>query len=249
LLVLVASGHAQTLSVAPPAPDHVVGFVSPYEIARTLRAAGFDVLAPPLREGTIYVVRANDFRGLLMRVVVDARTGAIRDASRIVPGPGRYGQLHGAPPPYDPADFDASVPLLGDSEMRPPMPPLPSASPIQPIPSMAPAPAMAPTFSLARPSSITHVIPLPRPRPAALASRYDISPAAVTEPISPAPASGAATTGSGADSAARPEPAAKPQVSTEVMTAAPPSVAAVPSVSGTATSQKKPATPAPPLND
>ena len=57
---------------------------------RTLRSAGFDPLAPPLREGTIYVARATDYRGILMRVVLDARTGAIRDANRIVPGPGNY---------------------------------------------------------------------------------------------------------------------------------------------------------------
>jgi len=38
--------------------------VPPYEILRTLRAAGFQPLAPPLREGTTYVVRALDFRGV-----------------------------------------------------------------------------------------------------------------------------------------------------------------------------------------
>src|SRR5579863_6281296 len=75
----------------PPAP----GFVSTYEIVRTLRSAGFDPLAPPLREGTIYVARATDYRGILMRVVLDARTGAIRDANRIVPGPGNYDGPYG----------------------------------------------------------------------------------------------------------------------------------------------------------
>jgi hypothetical protein len=78
----------------------VTGFVPPYEIVRTVRAAGFDPLAPPLREGTTYVLRATDFRGILMRVVVDARTGAIRDANRIVPGPGLYG-----PAPYPPGSY------------------------------------------------------------------------------------------------------------------------------------------------
>jgi len=82
LMLASAPGFAQT---------PVTGFVPPYEIVRTVRAAGFDPLAPPLREGTTYVLRATDFRGILMRVVVDARTGAIRDANRIVPGPGFYG--------------------------------------------------------------------------------------------------------------------------------------------------------------
>jgi hypothetical protein len=38
-----------------------------------------------MREGTSYVLRATDFRGIPMRVVLDARTGVIRDATRIVP--------------------------------------------------------------------------------------------------------------------------------------------------------------------
>ena len=82
LMLASAPGFAQT---------PVTGFVPPYEIVRTVHAAGFDPLAPPRREGTTYVLRATDFRGILMRVVVDARTGAIRDANRIVPGPGFYG--------------------------------------------------------------------------------------------------------------------------------------------------------------
>ena len=83
----------------------VTGFVPPYEIVRAVRAAGFDPLAPPLREGTTYVLRATDFRGILMRVVVDARTGAIRDANRIVPGPGLYGPGGYPPGSYGPGGY------------------------------------------------------------------------------------------------------------------------------------------------
>ena len=71
--------------------------------------AGFDPLAPPLREGSTYVVRATDFRGILMRVVVDARSGAIRDVNRIVPGPGSYGQTAGMIP-YGPEPDDLPQP-------------------------------------------------------------------------------------------------------------------------------------------
>ncbi len=92
LLAATVCGSAQMLPPLPPPP----GFVTPYEIMRTVRAAGFDPLAPPSREGATYIVRATDFRGVLMRVVVDAHTGAIRDATRIVQGPydapGYYGQ-------------------------------------------------------------------------------------------------------------------------------------------------------------
>src|ERR1700733_13730492 len=86
MLSAAAPAFAQTSSAPVPSP----GFVPAYEIVRTARAAGFDPLAPPLREGATYVLRATDFNGILMRVVVDARTGAIRDANRIVAGPGNY---------------------------------------------------------------------------------------------------------------------------------------------------------------
>jgi len=42
-------------------------------------------MSRPLREGASYVLRATDFRGIPMRVVLDARTGVIRDATRIAP--------------------------------------------------------------------------------------------------------------------------------------------------------------------
>jgi hypothetical protein len=92
-------------SASADAQTPVTGFVPPYEIVRTVRAAGFDPLAPPLREGTTYVLRATDFRGILMRVVVDAHTGAIRDANRIVPGPGLYGSAGYPPGSYGPGGY------------------------------------------------------------------------------------------------------------------------------------------------
>ena len=135
-----------------PPPQPFTGFVSSYEIVHTLRSAGFNPLAPPLREGTTYVVRATDYRGILMRVVVDARTGAIRDANRIVPGPGRFGQYYDAPSPYDPADLDAAMAPPGEDGMEPPLA----------RPALARPAVTAPGLTLP---------PLPRPRPAALASR------------------------------------------------------------------------------
>jgi hypothetical protein len=163
-VVMAAPGHAQTPAQAsspPPAlapaaatppsaqaTQPVTGFVSAYEITKIAESAGFDPLAPPLREGTTYVLRATDYRGILMRVVIDARTGAIRDANRIVPGPGRYGQL-GMASPYDPADFDAP-----DFE----------APPLHPPSAFAPTQAFVPP---PHPGTIA-APPLPRPRPAAL---------------------------------------------------------------------------------
>jgi hypothetical protein len=160
-LLAAAPGHAQVPlsapaaaapAAVPPAVQPVTGFVSSYEITRIARSAGFDPLAPPLREGTIYVLRATDYRGILMRVVIDARTGAIRDANRIVPGPGRYGQFYSAPPLYDPADL--AEPVI-----------VPSAADMEPPPLRPPVPHAATR------SALPEIPPLPRPRPAALASR------------------------------------------------------------------------------
>ena len=199
LLASIAFGHAQAPPQAP-APPPVPGFVPPYEIMRTVRAAGFDPLAPPLREGTIYVLRATDFRGILMRVVVDARTGAIRDANRILPGPGSYGPDSGpvgvVPLPFESPD---DMPLPYGRPPHPDMPPppiAPSATP--PRPTVAPAAAHA-----AAP-------PLPRPRPAALAARKpseDAKPGIASDP-KPAPAA---------------DP--KPDANASVTTAAPPAPA------------------------
>jgi hypothetical protein len=194
----MACGHAQAPSPvplpqpAPPppsavnAPDpaplpSVSGFVSPYEITRTLRSAGFDPLAPPLREGTTYVARATDYRGILMRVVLDARTGAIRDANRIVPGPGNYGPgNYGGlyAPGYEGMAAYGRVgmvpPLYGQPAEFDDPPPGPDGT----MPG-APRPPVAHT---AKHSTVT---PLPRPRPPELASgnAADTAKPSVSAPI------------------------------------------------------------------
>ncbi len=128
-----------------------------FEITRIVRASGFDPLAPPLREGTTYVVRATDFRGILMRVVVDARSGAIRAVNRIVPGPGPYGHFGMVTPPYG---------------VAPAYPPPGIAAPdVIPDEETTAAPALP--AAVLRPGAhpLASAPPLPRPRPAELASR------------------------------------------------------------------------------
>ena len=218
------------------------GFVSPYEVMRMVRASGFDPLAPPLRQGTTYVLRVTDFRGILMRVVVDGRTGAFREVSRIVPGPGRYGPPPYGVPPYGPPEYDAMA-IPPEAEVEPPLA-RPAAVHPAPMP-VAPPAALVP--------------PLPRPRPAALASRspVDAKPPATPQPAlstnaatkteatttAPAPASAsagsAAAPASGAATVAKPAgpPDGKPLVNSEVVTAPPPPAA------------KKSAIPVEPLND
>jgi hypothetical protein len=254
LLLLAAPGHAQ--SPPPPVSQPFPGFVSPYEVMRMVHASGFDPLAPPLREGTTYVVRATDFRGILMRVVVDGRTGAFREVTRIVPGPGRYGQFYGAPPYGGPPEYDAAMAVPPDAA---------GESPLARSAAIHPAPASISPGAGA--SGIALVPPLPRPRPAELASRspVDAKPAASSQPV-PSPnaetktepaANVPAPVSPTAGSAVTPPPAttpannivtmtkptgspdAKPQVNSEVVTA-PPSAATAP---------KKSAIPAEPLND
>jgi hypothetical protein len=151
--------------------------VPPYEILRTVRAAGFDPLAPPLRQGTSYVVRAIDFRGVAMRVVVDARSGAIRDANRIVSGPGLYGPY--APGPYPPAPYGRFGP---PRYLAPPdefaaygRPPYVGASEVplsdqDALRGLAPARSQYSAGGNLAPSLVPSLVPLPRPRPAGLAA-------------------------------------------------------------------------------
>ncbi len=145
LLFAVAPTYAQAPS--PPAP--LRGFITPHEATRIVRLAGFDPLAPPLREGTTYVLRATDFRGILMRVVVDAHSGAIRAVNRIVAGPGFYGPPIGMASPYGVPDGNGLGMAPGDELVMPAFPPPAAHGAARPLASP----------------------PLPRPRPTALASR------------------------------------------------------------------------------
>ena len=99
LPLTAAPGSAQAPPASSTAPLPASGFMTPPQITRIVRSAGFDPLAPPLREGSTYVLRATDYRGILMRVVVDARSGAIRAVNRIVAGPGPIGPIGMMPPP------------------------------------------------------------------------------------------------------------------------------------------------------
>jgi hypothetical protein len=196
------AAFAQSAPIASPSVPQSAplrGFVPPYEILRTVRAAGFDPLAPPLREGTSYVVRAIDFRGVAMRVVVDARSGAIRDANRIVSGPGLYGPY--APGPYPPASYGRFAPphYLGpaDEIAAYGRPPHVGASEV-PLSDQDELPGLAPQRS---PHSIgASLVPLPRPRPAELAAAGASETKSIVKPDIAASTS----------TASRPEPLNKP---------------------------------------
>jgi hypothetical protein len=130
------------------------------------------------------VLRATDFRGILMRVVLDARTGVIRDVTRIVSAaPGPYGMM--APPygppayatlPYGPPAYgvpaESDTPEMGLGEQ-----------PVGPPPPRSPA---APTRMRPATAARSSNPPLPRPRPAALASQKSAKTGRVENPAAPA---------------------------------------------------------------
>lgn len=151
------------------------GFVPGYEIANIVRAAGFAPQAAPLREGTIYVVRARDFRGTLMRIVVDAHSGVIRDVTQIVPGPGSYDPIGIIPPPYRGLPYYGPPPAYYGPPYRGPEVAPPETSPsrdsaIPPAPLPPPPSPPSPPAALAAPHAVA-TPPLPRARPAELAAR------------------------------------------------------------------------------
>jgi hypothetical protein len=258
--LLSGAGQAQVPSSSAPS---ALGFMPPYEITRTVRRAGFDPLAPPMREGSTYVVRATDYRGILMRVVIDARSGAIRDATRIVAGPGSYGPQIGMVPyepipnerpmPYGPAPADYDAPPADDGEMPPPR--TPAAHPVTR-------------------ASVMALPPLPRPRPPELASRTSIEgakpgaakPAAVTDTKPDQPAVDAKSetkldtkSETKSDTKSPEKPDAKSDVTGAASVAAPSAPPATPAASAApaapapsapATAAVKPKLPAaPPIND
>ncbi len=239
LLLAVSDGHAQVAatSSAQFAPLPSLGFIPPYEIARTVRRAGFDPLAPPLREGSTYVVRATDFRGILMRVVVDARSGAIRDVNRIVPGPGSYGQTAGMMP-YGPDPDDLPYGQPADYGL----PPAPLEN------GQGSGQIVASRSSAAHPltrASVTVLPPLPRPRPPELASRQPVED---TKPVAakPAAVSDNAANKAAPDAKSSDKPDGKP-ASAGLPTGSAPAASAAPPA--TAAAKRGKSLEAPPIND
>jgi hypothetical protein len=190
VLLAATTGRAQSPPAqAPPPhassqPKPVTGFVSSYEILRTVRSAGFNPLSPPLREGTVYVLRATDYRGIPMRVVLDARTGVIRDVNRIVSanstGYGMTSPEYGPPPyvsgPFAPAPYGS--PAYGPPAYETPAYGPPAGYGAPPGAGAADEGAEQPSSgAVAAPPTIRPQVsahpspPLPRPRPATIGTR------------------------------------------------------------------------------
>jgi hypothetical protein len=221
---------------------------------RKVRANGLDPLAPPLREGSTYVLRATDFRGVLMRVVVDANTGAIRAVNRIVPGPMMPGQIGMMPPdemrPYDGRSYPMrpyGAPPESDGYQLPPPGQAALPSPAEQA-AFPPPPFVAHPLTVhgATPSSVP---PLPRPRPATLASRKgaDSPKPEITEPeiAKPEMATPDITPAAPSLTPAAAAPVALPNLPTRAQTSSQPSADAKPVPPPLATAPVKSAKPPP----
>ncbi len=220
LMLTAVPSRAEPPPVSAAAPLPVPGFLPPYEVTRIVRSAGFDPLAPPLREGATYVLRATDFRGILMRVVVDGHSGAIRAVNRIVAATDYQVEMmppYGAPPygprpygsqpygsywprpygsqPYGPPPYGAPVyrgPPVGEpyATLPPDGPTGYDGTEIVPAEPSAPPPPL-PAHTATHPGLST-LPPLPRPRPASLVSRQGPDDGTSGTKSGPAPAAVAA---------------------------------------------------------
>jgi hypothetical protein len=241
LALLTAAGAAAQTGASQPKP--VTGFVSTYEIMRTVRSAGFDPLVPPLREGTSYVLRATDFRGILMRVVLDARTGAIRDVTRIVPatsGP-MMPPSYGPPPAYGPPSYGS--PSYGS--------PAEFGAPTGMGPGGAPGQLSQPAMPSATAPARPQFPPMPRTRPTEQASQKPDTVTGTSTPVAPPTgANSGANIGTGTTSATTTaaQAATKPATKSEA-TAAVPATSATATVPPATPAAPGKAAPAPPIND
>ena len=86
-LLVTVTGFAQSPS-PEPAPSEkrstLTVLLSSDAIYTIVRAAGYFPLTEPQKKGTMYMLRVLDHRDVQMRVVVDARSGAITAVNRIV---------------------------------------------------------------------------------------------------------------------------------------------------------------------
>ncbi len=187
-LAMMAS-PAAAQSWGPYGPgSYVSDSLSLHEIRLTLRWAGLRPVAPPVRSGQYYVLRAVDRSGGLVRVVMDPRYGNILSVVPLPPAPvaGMY------PPngPYPARPYEPD-PRYGALQ--------PDSEPSLPPPGVANARRPAPGAQEHRSAAITPARPpLPRPRPA-IAATVAAKPAPETPAeapsAAPAPAPPPATTG------------------------------------------------------
>jgi len=190
----------------------VNGELRPHQIAYLVEAMGLDPVGPPVRSGRLFVQRASDEYGRIVRVTVDAWRGEVVSVVSAVPagaplpvegGPYRAGRPYGpgpyaSPPPDDDDEFAPAAPRMAPRAGLPPAgPPAPGYPGAEPPPRSAavtpPGSPLPPDVARrpAKPATATVTPatpakpPLPRKRPeAAEAAAKKTEPGAVT-PLAP----------------------------------------------------------------
>jgi hypothetical protein len=94
VLIGLGSGPAFAQMMVP------YDLMPPYEVARVVRSSGLIPVAPPMRSGVAYIVRAMDRYGTPVRMVIDGRSGEIVEVRRIAAAAPDYGYPRREPPPY-----------------------------------------------------------------------------------------------------------------------------------------------------
>jgi len=79
LLGVMLGAASPSYAQGPRLPN---GFIAPEGIIAIVRANGMNPIGPPIMAGPTYLVPAVGPRGVPSRVVVDARTGRIRNIAR-----------------------------------------------------------------------------------------------------------------------------------------------------------------------
>ncbi len=177
-------------AMAQMVPFEPYDLLPPRRIDRVVRSAGLFPVAPPMRRGVNYIVRAIDRYGTPMRVVVDGYYGQILAAHRIA---SLYPR--GMPGPQ----FDPSAdPRVAPGEVAPGYRPYAPTGPRQgaaaprndaPVANVAPArPTATAPRSKPSPASSADVSAAVKPGPEQSPARPSATPPAVTEKAPEKPA-------------------------------------------------------------
>jgi len=182
LLLACTAALALAGAAAAQSPGPAYGALPPFRIAAIVRAAGFDPLFRPMRQGDTYVLRALDRNEVEYRLVIDAYTG--RTVSIRATGDSRpYARTYRGEPGYAPGgpvygrifgpNDDRYDARYGYGAPRPSAPPQvrpPQTSKATPV--LTPGPSKTtqvetpePNKTAEAPTQAPTEAPLPRPRP------------------------------------------------------------------------------------
>jgi len=173
LLLACAAALALAGAASAQSPGPAYGALPPFRIAAIVRAAGFDPLFRPMRQGDTYVLRALDRNEAEYRLVIDAYTGRTISI-RATGAAGPYARPYRGGPGYGPHGGPVYGRVFGPNDdgydarygsPRPPAPPQvrpPQTTKATPI--LPPGPNKPTQVAMPEPNKTTPA-PLPRPRP------------------------------------------------------------------------------------